>query len=56
MIAEFLTHLRFFILRKKRSELDDEMRFHLEQSIAAKVAAGFPARGTQTSNGRVWRH
>lgn len=40
MITELLTRLRFRILRKKRSELDDELRFHLEQSIAANVAAG----------------
>jgi len=43
MITEFLTWLRFLILRKKNSELDDELRFHLEQSIAAKVAAGLSA-------------
>ena len=42
MIAEFFTRLRFFILRKKRSELDDEMQFHLEQSIAAKKRQGCP--------------
>src|SRR5580658_3217815 len=40
MIAEFLTRIRFLIFRKRRSELDDELRFHLEQSIAAKVAVG----------------
>jgi predicted permease len=42
MIQEFLTRLRFFVFRKKRGELDDELRFHLEQSIAAKEAAGLP--------------
>ena len=40
MITEFLTRLRFLILRKKQSELDDEIRFHLEQAIAAKEEAG----------------
>ena len=40
MIAEFLTRLRFLVFRKRRSEMEDELRFHLEQSIAAKVAAG----------------
>jgi predicted permease len=40
MIAEFLARVRFLIFRKRRSELDDELRFHMEQSIAAKVAAG----------------
>ena len=43
MIREFVTRLRFFILPKKRSELDDELQFHLEQSIAIKEAAGLPA-------------
>ena len=43
MMTELLTRLRFLIFRKKRSEMDDELRFHLEQSIAAKVAAGVPA-------------
>jgi predicted permease len=43
MMAEFLTRLRFLVFRKKHSELDDELRFHLEQSIAAKVAAGLSA-------------
>ena len=43
MITEFLTRLRFLILRKKGSELDEELRFHLEQSTAAKVAAGLSA-------------
>lgn len=40
MITEFLTRFRFLIFRKKRSEMDDELRFHLEQSITAKAAAG----------------
>jgi predicted permease len=43
MITEFLTRLRFLIVRKRRSELDDELRFHLEQSIATKVADGISA-------------
>ena len=43
MVREFLTRIRFLLFRKKRNELDDEIRFHLEQAIAAKVAAGLPA-------------
>jgi predicted permease len=43
MITEFLTRLRFMIFRKEHSELDDELRFHLEQSIAVKVATGLTA-------------
>lgn len=40
MMTEFLTRLRFFFLRKRRSEVDDELQFHLEHSMAAKVAEG----------------
>lgn len=43
MISECFTRLRYFILRKKRSELEEELEFHLEQSIASKVAAGVNA-------------
>lgn len=43
MIREFLTRVRFLFFRKKRGELDDEIRFHLEQLVATKVAAGLPA-------------
>jgi predicted permease len=40
MITEWLTRIRFLVFRKKRSEVDDELRFHLEESMAAKTAAG----------------
>lgn len=40
MIVEFLTRLRYFLFRKDRHELDEELQFHLEQSIAAKTNAG----------------
>ena len=43
MMTEILARLRFLILRKKRSELEGELRFHLEQSIAAKMAEGLSA-------------
>lgn len=43
MIAELLARVRFFLFRKKRCEVDDELRFHLEQSIEAKMAAGLSA-------------
>ena len=42
-MTELLTRLRFLFLRKKPSELDEELRFHLEQSIAMKQAAGLNA-------------
>jgi len=43
MMTEFLTRLRFFFFRKRRNEVDDELQFHLEQSIAARIAAGLSA-------------
>lgn len=42
-MTELLTRLRFLFLRKKPSDLDEELRFHLEQSIAMKQAAGLNA-------------
>ena len=43
MITEFLARLRFLVFPKKHSDLDDELRYHLDQSISAKVAAGLSA-------------
>lgn len=40
MTLEFWTWLRYLLVRKSRQELDDEVRFHLEESIAAKINAG----------------
>jgi len=43
MIVELLTRFRFLVLRRQPGELDEELSFHLEQSIAAKQAAGLNA-------------
>src|ERR1035441_5235961 len=40
MISELLTRLCFLIFRKRRSELDEEIEFHLEQAITTRIAAG----------------
>jgi len=40
MIGEWLTRVRFLFAWKRRGEMDEELRFHLEQSIALKVAEG----------------
>lgn len=40
MLGEFLTRLRFFILRQRAADLDDELQFHLDQSTQANIAAG----------------
>jgi len=43
VITEFLTRLRFLILRRDRRELEQEFQFHIEQSIASKRVAGLSA-------------
>jgi predicted permease len=43
MITELLTRFRFLILRKRRSELEQELQFHIHESIASKIAAGLSA-------------
>src|SRR5690242_10738153 len=40
MITELLTRIKFLIFRKNRSELDEELAFHIAQSSAAKKASG----------------
>jgi len=41
-MRELLTRIRFLMFRKKRGEFDDELRFHLEQSIEMKFKEGLP--------------
>ena len=43
MMKELLTRMRFLLKRPKTAELDEELQFHLQQSIAANVAAGMTA-------------
>ena len=40
MIKELLVRLRFFLSPRPRDELDEELRFHIEQSTQANMAAG----------------
>jgi putative ABC transport system permease protein len=40
MIVEFRTWLRYVLFRKSHKELADEVQFHLDQLIAAKINAG----------------
>lgn len=40
MIREFLARLRFLVFRKGHREIETELQFHIEQSIASKRAAG----------------
>ncbi|MDR3774731.1 MAG: ABC transporter permease [Terracidiphilus sp.] len=40
MMKEWLTRLRFMLFRRKPQELDEELRFHVEQATEARIAAG----------------
>ena len=40
MLKEFLIRLRFFVAGRSHSEVDGELRFHLEQQIEANIQAG----------------
>ncbi len=40
MIRELLTRTRFLFFARKHAELDDELQFHVQQSIEANIAAG----------------
>jgi predicted permease len=40
MISELLTRIRFLILRKRRTEFDEEIEFHLHQAITTRIEAG----------------
>ena len=42
MLREFLTRFRFLLITKPRSEVDEELQFHVEQQIDANIAAGMP--------------
>lgn len=40
MMSEIFTRLRLLFSRRKPGEMDEELRFHLEQSTKARIAAG----------------
>ncbi len=40
MIGEWFSRMRFFFAGKRRSEVDEELQFHIERQIEANVAAG----------------
>jgi len=40
MLNEFLTRLRFLIAGRSHGEVDDEVRFHLDQQTEANIRAG----------------
>jgi predicted permease len=43
VLNEFLTRLRFFIAGKSHAEVDEEVRFHLEQQMKENIQAGMSA-------------
>jgi putative ABC transport system permease protein len=43
MIMEWLNQLRFIFLRRKQDVLDEELKFHLDQSIGRNAALGMTA-------------
>lgn len=53
MIAELLSRLRFFFTRRKPSDrardLDEELAFHIEQSIQANISAGMTEQEARRS-------
>src|SRR5277367_711577 len=44
MLKTFLSCLRFLFLRRSQGEVDEELRFHMEEQIEANIAAGMPAQ------------
>jgi len=40
MFSEWLSRLRFAVFRKHRSEVDEELQFHIDRQIEANLAAG----------------
>jgi putative ABC transport system permease protein len=42
MLREWWSRIRFFVAGKKRAEVDDELRFHMEREVEANLAAGMP--------------
>jgi predicted permease len=43
MMREALSRLRFFLTRREPNELDEELQFHIAQSVDANIAAGMSA-------------
>jgi putative ABC transport system permease protein len=43
MMREWLTRMRFLVMRRGRRELDEELQFHVERATEGNVAAGMTA-------------
>jgi putative ABC transport system permease protein len=44
MLTEWMTRLRFLVARRTRSEVDEELGFHIDKQVEANVAAGMKPR------------
>jgi predicted permease len=42
MLGEWFSRMRFFFAGRSRSEVDEEIQFHMERQAAANIAAGMP--------------
>ena len=40
MFSEWLSRLRFVLRGKRRSDVDEELQFHVERQVEANLAAG----------------
>ncbi len=49
MLSEWWSRIRFFVTGKKRVDVDEELRFHLEREVEANLAAGMPAAEARRS-------
>ncbi len=43
MLSGWWSRLRYFVARKKRADVEEEIQFHLDREFEANVAAGMPA-------------
>jgi putative ABC transport system permease protein len=43
MMRECLTRLRFLVVRRPQSELDEELKFHVERATGVRISAGMTA-------------
>ncbi len=43
MLREWWSRIRFFVAGKQRTEVDEELAFHMEREMEANLAAGMPA-------------
>ncbi len=43
MLREWWSRIRFFVTGKKRADVDEELRFHMEREVEANLAVGMPA-------------